>query len=694
MLRRSSKSTLLARLEAAGQLRGLSRADVLARLGKPQSSKEYPDGTFWALWQDPSDYVALFFDADDQCLGILREIIDRGVHDGAVFEADGTPSRLLPPPPPPSPPSPLPSPLTARPPAPPPPAPPPSPAPPTSVPSPPFVAQGRESADVSTPQAPPPAPLNAGTVAASSPEDDGGFELVQFCPACALPVPPDALSCSACGTPLAISAEPPSPEAAVPPDAESGAPDRVDRLEMPNDPPESSAAALVVSPAPDAVPAEATAVDVGDVGTTAWTSCPRCGRRVRPDASECAGCGRALGGDDATPDGEASPETLETPETPGTPRVDKAARRKRVRLSLAVAAAVFVLAAAAVGLSVAHRSQNPSGAAAGSLNTPATTLCAGLLPIAEAQALSGDAKMSVRSFAPNQPGLPVVSTADCQYAGAGGTGTIVTLLVWQNAPEAVHVYADLAAGYPGFTRKAKSLTGVGLQASTLPGLVVVQAAAHDVVELSAAASDAALVAEAGRIVGRLGGIAAPTTSTTAATTTTTAPTTTTSVPLSPSQSRFVAAALRTVSFVATDLAALEKSHTGGRSTLAAYAESICASYVSAGPAATQVPRPIAAAGRLGWSGLYTVWVHRIAHGQSPPARLNVAASESWVSLAIIDLCPGYRADIPPGFPGGPAVPTTTTTVTRTTIRVPTTTTTIGRATTTTQAGLGGGGGIG
>jgi len=70
---------LRSKFQAAGVLKGCPKADIIGKVGPPQSVSNVLDGTTLLQWQAPGYHICLLFDKENICSGVQSEYIDRDI---------------------------------------------------------------------------------------------------------------------------------------------------------------------------------------------------------------------------------------------------------------------------------------------------------------------------------------------------------------------------------------------------------------------------------------------------------------------------------------------------------------------------------------------------------------------------------------------------------------------------------------
>lgn len=75
---------LRSKFQAAGTLKGRTKSEIIGKVGAPQSTASYPDGTSLLQWQATGYHICLGFDQNNVCLGVQSEYIDRDISSGIL----------------------------------------------------------------------------------------------------------------------------------------------------------------------------------------------------------------------------------------------------------------------------------------------------------------------------------------------------------------------------------------------------------------------------------------------------------------------------------------------------------------------------------------------------------------------------------------------------------------------------------
>jgi hypothetical protein len=73
---------LRSKFQAAGVLRGCTKADIIAKVGPAQSVSNFADGTSLLQWMATGYHICLGFDQKNVCTGVQSEYTDRDMGTG------------------------------------------------------------------------------------------------------------------------------------------------------------------------------------------------------------------------------------------------------------------------------------------------------------------------------------------------------------------------------------------------------------------------------------------------------------------------------------------------------------------------------------------------------------------------------------------------------------------------------------
>jgi hypothetical protein len=400
--------------------------------------------------------------------------------------------------------------------------------------------------------------------------------------------------------------------------------------------------------------------------------CPGCGAEAAAGSSFCATCGHSLskasggaGGSDLPPilkPDRPDPAKSVKRQPPGSVRpaspkstqgtIPEEKSRGSYKVFWIVLIVVAVVGASGAGVVIAHHHSGPGASSNSSLSSGSVAICTNLLSSSDAARLSGASTMQVK-VEPPQPFIRVASpTTSCYYngnvVGADGFGVAdlsksFILWLWTNQADAAQMFADYATNVmnprlvPG---GPVAVQGIGRQADWAGGLLLVQASANDVFVLSSL-PEATSIAEASKIVNRLGGSSSGISQSTTTLPPTT--TTTTTTPLSSADQKFVDDVEKQFPSLPGAIAADEPYFTTKK--LAGEGEAVCNAFSEAA--------------QQGIANAYNAYiVGEFNNGNLPGSggaipSLTNSEVQVVLGIAIEDICPTYLGDIPPGDPGAP-----------------------------------------
>lgn len=413
--------------------------------------------------------------------------------------------------------------------------------------------------------------------------------------------------------------------------------------------------------------------------------CPTCGSETIAGAGYCQACGRLL----AEVSGHAGVgvqpnEPMSAGPSDPTPTPIYSQHRRRGRLWIVSAAAVLIALGAVVALAAhhGHHSALASSKTATVVSSNKST-CQRLLPTSTATRLTGAVTMEIVNGTQAVTKVPN-PTANCDYfadAVAGiPTGKSFNFILWTRQMNAARTFAefenndfnpfDLPSGIP------KPVHGLGEQAiwGRWGGQLLVQASATDAFLLSGL-SEGASTNEAREITSELTGTqpsssnansstgppsitnSAPTTPSTTAPPSTAVPTppspnsasTPSTPPVAlPTNTSTTVAPTTTTAFSATEQTFLNSVQAQVPGITGENGPATSAELISGGQSVCSVAAQTSPSEYEPWATLVAQTTN--ANLLIPDGPEN-AGPETFVAIAITDLCPAYSDLIPPGTPG-------------------------------------------